>query len=185
MPQVQASNSSSRVPAAPGSATKASASSAIRALRSCIDLHDLEPGQAGVRHLVVHQVLRDDADDLAAGGQRGVGDDAHQPDVPAAVDDADAGRRPGRGEVGRRLGVGRRAGVGPGEDGDAHGRSAAVVAVDRLGDADRLVAALALDHDGHRELQPAGDLLDVLQRRGQPDLEPTGTGEGKRTLFSP
>src|SRR5215211_3425608 len=45
--------------------------------------------------------------------------------------------------------------------------SAAVVAVDRLGDADRLVAALALDDGGQRQLQAAGDLLDVLQARGQ------------------
>ena len=73
-------------------------------------LHDLQPGQAGVRHLVVHQVLGDDADDLAAGGQRGVGDDAHQPDVPAAVDDADAGLRQVGGEGGGGVAVGRRAG---------------------------------------------------------------------------
>ena len=83
--------------------------------------HDVQPRQAGVRQLVVHQVLRDDADHLAAGRQGGVGDDAHQPDVPAAVDDADAGAGEVGGEGGRGGGVGRRSALGPGEDGDAHG----------------------------------------------------------------
>src|SRR3954464_5603016 len=50
------------------------------------------------------------------------------------------------------------------------GRSAAVVPVDRLRDADRLVAALALDDAGEGELQSAGDLLDVGQRRLHPHL---------------
>src|SRR5215211_286384 len=48
--------------------------------------------------------------------------------------------------------------------------SAAVVAVDRLGDADGLLAALALDDGRQRELQPAGELVDALQARAQPDL---------------
>src|SRR5215207_11396146 len=49
-------------------------------------------------------------------------------------------------------------------------RSAPVLPGDPLGDADRLVAALALD--GHRVggLQPAGDLLDVLERDPAADL---------------
>ena len=75
-------------------------------------LHDLQPRQAGVGQLVVHQVLGDDADHLAAGGQRGVGDDAHQADVPAAVDDADAGV----GQVGGEGGGGRRWDGGPAWD---------------------------------------------------------------------
>ena len=62
----------------------------------------------------------------------------------------------------------------------------AVDAEDRLGDADRLVAALALDDDGDGDLQAAGDLLDVLERRAcSRTFEPTGTGAGKRTLFRP
>src|SRR4051794_19004472 len=50
------------------------------------------------------------------------------------------------------------------------GRSAAVVAVDGLGDADRLVAALPLDGGGEGQLQPAGELLDVLEGGGEPNL---------------
>src|SRR5829696_3229445 len=49
-------------------------------------------------------------------------------------------------------------------------RSAAVVAVDRLGDADGLVPALPLDDGGQGQLQTTGDLLDRLQGGGQPDL---------------
>src|SRR4051794_38928380 len=41
---------------------------------------------------------------------------------------------------------------------------------DPLGDADRLVAALALDGDGEGVLQTAGDLLHVLERHPRPDL---------------
>ncbi len=78
------------MPIPPGSATNASLSSAISALRSCIELDDVQLGQAGVRDLAVDEHLRDDADDLAAGGQRGVGERAHQTDGRAAVDDADA-----------------------------------------------------------------------------------------------
>ena len=142
-------------------------------------------GRPGVRQLVVHQVLRDDADDLAAGGQRGVGDDAHQPDVAAAVDDADAGLGQVGGEGRGRRAVGRRAVVRPGEDGDAHACSAAVVAVDRLGDADRLVAALALDDGGRVSCRPPATSSTSLSVAVSRTFEPTGTGEGKRTLFSP
>src|SRR5687767_2058507 len=60
--------------------------------------------------------------------------------------------------------------------------SAAVLAGDPLGDADRLVAALALDGDGEDVLESAGDLLGRLEgdpgadlradrhRRGEPHL---------------
>src|SRR3954470_1037704 len=41
---------------------------------------------------------------------------------------------------------------------------------DPLGDADRLVASLALDGDGEGVLQPAGDLFHVLERHPCPDL---------------
>ena len=91
--QVQASNSSSSVPIPPGSATNASASSAICALRSCMVVDDVQLGQAGVRDLAVDQRLRDDADSLAAGLEHCVGDDAHQAELPAAVDEPEAARR--------------------------------------------------------------------------------------------
>ena len=46
---------------------------------------DPQLGEALVGDLPAHEGLRDDADDLAAGGQHGVGQDAHQADVAAAV----------------------------------------------------------------------------------------------------
>src|SRR3954469_11255553 len=48
--------------------------------------------------------------------------------------------------------------------------SAPVGPGDPLGDADRLVAALALDGHGEGVLQPAGDLLGVLEHDPRPDL---------------
>src|SRR5829696_5328568 len=59
---------------------------------------------------------------------------------------------------------------------------AAVVAVHRLRDADRLVAALALDDAGEGELLAAGDVLDVRQRGGQPHLRAHGDRRGKAHL---
>src|SRR3954468_21504598 len=56
------------------------------------------------------------------------------------------------------------------------------VAVDRLGDADRLVAALALDRRAERRLQSAGDLLDTRERRGEPHLRPDRHGRGEAHL---
>src|SRR5215213_1001743 len=64
-------------------------------------------------------------------------------------------------------------------------RSAAVVAVDRLGDADRLVAALALDDRRQGELQAAGHLLDVLEARRQPHLRADRHGGGEADLVQP
>jgi len=46
--------------------------------------------QAAMCDLGVHQALRDDADYLTAGGERRVCHLRHQPDVGAAVDDAQA-----------------------------------------------------------------------------------------------
>lgn len=43
-----------------------------------------------MRHLPVGQLLRNDAGHLAAGGQDRIGDGAHQADVAAAVDQAQA-----------------------------------------------------------------------------------------------
>src|SRR3954451_6673317 len=53
---------------------------------------------------------------------------------------------------------------------------------DPLGDADRLVAALALDGDGEGVLQPAGGLLHVLERRPRPDLGADRHGRGEAHL---
>ena len=57
-------------------------------------------------------------------------------------------------------------GVGSGETRP----SAAVVAEDPFGDADRLVATLALDARGEGQLQPAGKRRDVGEPRGEPEL---------------
>ena len=50
-------------------------------------------GDARMRNLPPRQEFRDDADHLAAGGQGGIGHDAHQPDASAAIDQPDAGFR--------------------------------------------------------------------------------------------
>ena len=52
-------------------------------------LDDAQVGQAAVCQLAVDEAARDDADDLAAGRQRRVGEGAHHADPTAAVDDAD------------------------------------------------------------------------------------------------
>ena len=70
-------------------------------------LHDVQLGQAAVGDLAVHELLRDHADDLAAGLQRGVGQRAHQADRRAAVDDADAAADERPREVLGRLQVDR------------------------------------------------------------------------------
>src|SRR5690606_9919875 len=81
--------------------------------------HDLEPGDAAMRDFPVHELLGDDADHFAAGGQRGVGDDAHQADVAAAVDQGQAFLRQAGAQLRRALGVRRpRAGVGAAVDAD-------------------------------------------------------------------
>ncbi len=50
-------------------------------------------GDAGVGDLPVGERLRDHTDHLTAAGKDRIGDDAHQPDVAAAVDEADASSR--------------------------------------------------------------------------------------------
>ena len=57
------------------------------------DMHGLdhfEPGQLVVADLLLAQRPRDHAVDLAAGFERGIGDDAHQPDGAAAIDQRQA-----------------------------------------------------------------------------------------------
>lgn len=47
----------------------------------------------GVGEFLVGEVMRDDANDFASGGERGIGEQAHQPDIAAAIDEADGLRR--------------------------------------------------------------------------------------------
>ena len=75
---------------------KPSDSSAIIALRSCIERDDAELGHVPMADLARHQRFGDDADHLAARGQRRVGDDLHQADVAAAEHDVDPARRRAR-----------------------------------------------------------------------------------------
>ena len=51
---------------------------------------DVQLGQPGVGQLAIDEAPRDDPGHLAAGGQRRIGEGAHQPDAAAAVDDPDA-----------------------------------------------------------------------------------------------
>jgi hypothetical protein len=50
-------------------------------------------GQAAVGKLAIDQRTRDHADDLSAGRQGSIGDGAHHPDPPTAVDEADPALR--------------------------------------------------------------------------------------------
>ena len=59
---------------------------------------DFELGQRQVGDVGVHQGLRDHPGDPAAGGEHGVGEDAHQAHAAAAVDDLGAGRHQVAGE---------------------------------------------------------------------------------------
>src|SRR5581483_12078188 len=66
---------------------------------------DVELGETVVRELAIDELLRDDADHLAAGRERAFRERAHQADLAAAVDDAEAARGHGRPERARRVGV--------------------------------------------------------------------------------
>src|SRR5262245_11222431 len=86
--------------------------------------HQMQRGEPDVRVLLPGEAARQHADRLAAGGEDGVREDAHQPDRPAAVDEAEAavdqraGHRPG----GLRV-HGLPARCRPTEDADALHRS--------------------------------------------------------------
>ena len=115
--QVSASASSSRVPKPPGSAMKPSASVGHQRLALVHGAHDVQLGEPRVGDLGPLQELGDHADHLAAVLDDGVGEDAHQPDVAAAVDEADLAAGQRRAEAGGRLREGRRgARVGAAED---------------------------------------------------------------------
>ena len=83
---VSSSNDSSSVPNPPGNTITPSDSSAIRALRSCIEPVTSSALTPEVRDLRADEVLGDHPDDLATGGERSVGNRPHQPDPSTAVD---------------------------------------------------------------------------------------------------
>jgi len=73
-------------------------------------VHGVDDSQfldAAVAQFAGDEPARDDAQHLAAGGQRGVGHLAHQPGVAAAVDQPMAALAEGRAERARGLGVAR------------------------------------------------------------------------------
>jgi len=83
-------------------------------------VHDAELGEAAMSDLEIEQVLGNDPDDRSAFLQRGIGDDAHQADIPAAVNQTPALRGEERSQLARGLTVRRvRAGTGPTEYADA------------------------------------------------------------------
>ena len=125
-------------------------------------LDDVQLGQAGVRDLVLDQPRRDHADHGPAGGQRGIGQRAHQPHAARRRRRA-RGPRDGEqaAELGRALGVlGRPARARSAEDKNPfHRRERSSLAgvirrlphVDRVGIEERAAAARqALDQD-HRQ----------------------------------
>src|SRR3954447_21803733 len=182
MPQVHASNSSSSVPAAPGSATKTSARSAMRALRSCMQATTSSRGSSGwassssTRCCGMTPITSPPAASAAS---------ATTPISPTCPPPYTI-PTPERASSEAKAAAAFRCDGGPDcepvKTATRTPRSAPVGPGDPLGDADRLVAALALDGDGEGVLQPAGDLLAVLEhdpgtdlgahrhRRGETDL---------------
>jgi hypothetical protein len=87
---------------------------------------DAQVRQARVTDLAGLQAFGDHADDGAAGRQRRVGDDAHQADVPAAIDEANTAASHFAAERGGRVTI-LRAGAWAGAAEDAercHGHGA-------------------------------------------------------------
>ncbi len=66
---------------------------------------DMEAAESGVGDLFVNERLRDDANDVPAGGKSGVGEGAHQTDAGAAVDEAQAAAGDFRAGEARRVHV--------------------------------------------------------------------------------
>ena len=116
--QVMISIVSSSVPSPPGSETNASAASNIRCLRLCMESVTTRLGDALVRHFAPGEEFRDHAQHRAAGGQGGIGHDAHQPDAAAAVDETDT--RLGQ-PVPKRLSGGAICGIVSGAGAAEHG----------------------------------------------------------------
>ena len=127
----------------------------------------MQLGQPGVADLAVDQVPRDHADHLAAGGERRVGQDPHQADLPAAVDDADVAAREQPGELGGRLRVGGvRAGIGACVHADAHERAGYLHGFNEARPAGRQPHLPRHDADGRQD--PV--------RRGPPHARPLRRG---------
>ena len=79
-----------------------------------------ETGHPAVGDLPREQVPRDHADHLAAGGERALGEQPHQPDLRTAVDDADVLCDQPVGQLCHELAVPLGARRGAQEDRDAH-----------------------------------------------------------------
>ena len=75
---------------ATGQAINASARSAINALRSCMEFTIRRSGNSRVRHFFGDQRTRNHADDFAASCASRVGQDAHESDISAAVNDRES-----------------------------------------------------------------------------------------------
>ncbi|MCY1246547.1 hypothetical protein D9M72_597880 [compost metagenome] len=76
--------------------------------------HHVQLGQAAVADFLLHQRVGDDADGAAAVCHHGVGDDAHQAHLAAAVHQRQAAFGQGAAEQARAFGVFRTvAGAGP------------------------------------------------------------------------
>jgi hypothetical protein len=84
-------------------------------------VHDVKFGQAGMSDFPLDQLLRDNADHLAAGRKRRVRDHAHQAKMPTTVNQADAALGEQRAEATGGLLIFRPATrAGTGIDTDAH-----------------------------------------------------------------
>lgn len=62
-------------------------------------LDDAQVADAAMREFLVHQGLRNNTDDFAALGQRGVGNDTHQSDVAAAINEPESAPGDNAGQV--------------------------------------------------------------------------------------
>src|SRR3546814_17136837 len=81
---------------------------------------EMELVDAAVRDLCADERVGDHPDNLAARLERRIGDRAHQPEPPAAIDDADAAARQRTADVARGFDIdGIGGGRGPAIDGEA------------------------------------------------------------------
>lgn len=83
--------------------------------------NDVQLAQAIVGDFLLDEGLRNHPDDASACLERRVGNNAHQPDIGAAVHDADAAHREQLPQLSCGVGIGRsRAGTRTGKDADIH-----------------------------------------------------------------
>ena len=79
-------------------------------------------GEAGVCEFLAAKRMGDDSDDVAAGRERGIGENAHEPDITAAGNDSDVVLSEVLGERSSRGGVaGTSSGARAAEDADSLG----------------------------------------------------------------